>query len=102
MSAAAQATDVRQVAPDLHLAEPATETTTVAEIENKEMYRWMLWFGLPVVAMALCVGATYATETMWGIGAALGFLIADIGILIWLCISSDTNGAGAVEFAPSH
>jgi len=100
MSAAAQATDVRLVVPELHLAESAHETA--AQAETKEMNRWMLWFGIPVVFMAIFMGATFVTNSMYGIFGVLGFLIADICILIWLCMSSDTNGVGAAEFAPSH
>ena len=100
MSAAAQATDIRLVVPELHLAESVHET--VAEVENKEMYRWMLWFGIPVVFMAIFMGATFVTNSLYGIFGVLAFLIADICVLIWLCMSSDTNGAGAAEFAPSH
>ena len=37
---------------------------------------------------------------VWGIAGVLAALIADICILIWLCMSSDTNGVGATEFAP--
>jgi hypothetical protein len=102
MSAAAHATDVRQVVPDLHLAEAAAKTTTVADVENKEMYRWMLWFGIPVIFMAIFMGATFVTNSLYGIFGVLGFLIADICILIWLCMSSDTNGVGGTEFASGH
>jgi hypothetical protein len=100
MSAAAQVTDVRPEAPELHVA--ASGTLSAAEIEAKEMNRWLVWFGTPVLLMAIFVGATFATESLWGFGAALACLIADIGILIWLCMSSDTNGVGALDFAPSH
>ena len=100
MSAAAQVTDVRPVVPELHLAEKTT--LTIAQIQAKEQYRWMLWFGVPVVFMAIFMGATFATDSLWGLGAVLACLIADIGILIWLCMSSDTNGVGAPEFAASH
>jgi hypothetical protein len=101
MSAAAQITDVRPVAPELRLAE-ATHTT-LAEMQVKEMNRWMLWFGVPVLVMAISMGATFVTGSVWGIGGVLAALIADIGILIWLCMSSDTNGTDAPEFAaPAH
>jgi hypothetical protein len=39
---------------------------------------------------------------VWGIAGVLGGLIAAMCILIWLCISSDTNAAGAHEPASSH
>ena len=66
------------------------------------MYRWMLWFGTPVLVMAIFMGATFVTGGLWGIGGVLAALIADIGILIWLCMSSDTNGAGTIQLAGSH
>ena len=40
--------------------------------------------------------------TVWGIAGVLAALIADICILIWLCMSSDTNGASALELTPAH
>jgi hypothetical protein len=100
MSAAAQIDDVRTVVPELHLAE--TAKTTMAQIQAKEMNRWMLWFGVPVLFMAIFMGATFVTDSLWGIAGVLACLIADIGILIWLCMSSDTNAVGAHELAPSH
>ncbi len=66
------------------------------------MNRWLLWFGIPALLMAIFMGATFATDSMWGLGGVLACLIADIGILIWLCVSSDTNGAGTPEFAAGH
>ena len=61
----------------------------------------MLWFGLPVLFMAFFTAVAFATGSMAFLGGALGFLIADIGILIWLCMSSDTNGLVGAE-APAH
>jgi len=100
MSAAAQVSDVRTVVPELHVAE--TATLSVAEIQLEEMNRWLLWFGIPVLLMAIFMGATFATDSIWGLGGVLVCLIADIGILIWLCMSSDTNGLAAPEFAAGH
>jgi hypothetical protein len=70
------------------------------EISTSEMYRWMLWFGLPVLAAATFVGLSFATATAWLIGPAIGFLLVDIFVLVWLCMSSDTNGL--VGEPPSH
>ena len=64
MSAVAQIADVRTVVPELHLAEATGPT--VAEIQAKEMNRWMLWFGTPVVVMAIFMGAIFATGSIWG------------------------------------
>lgn len=101
MSAVAQIADARTVVPELHVAEPAT--LSAAEIQTKEMNRWLLWFGIPALFMAIFMGATFATSSLWGIGGVLFFLIADVCILIWLCISSDTNGVGvAPDFAHGH
>jgi ATP/ADP translocase len=99
MSAAEQL-DAGQVVPELHLAEQVQQS--VAEMHAKEMNRWMLWFGIPVLVMAFFIGATFVTDSVWGIGGVLAALIADIGILIWLCMSSDTNGAGAPVAAAGH
>jgi hypothetical protein len=100
MSAAAQITDTRAVAPELHVVEAAGPT--VAEIQEKEMYRWMVWFGVPVLVMAFFIGATFVTGATWGIAGAIAALIADIGILIWLCMSSDTNASGTPELSAAH
>jgi hypothetical protein len=100
MSAVAHVADAQAVVPELHLAGATHQT--VAEMQEKEMYRWLLWFGSPVLVMAIFMGATYATGGLWGIAGVLAALIADICILIWLCISSDTNATGAPEFAAAH
>jgi hypothetical protein len=100
MSALAQIADARTVVPELHLAE--VTGPTVAESQVKEMNRWMLWFGGPVLVMAFFMGATFVTGQVWGIAGVLGALIADICILIWLCVSSDTNGAISHELAVAH
>jgi hypothetical protein len=100
MSAVAQIADARTVVPELHVVEATAPT--VAELQAKEMNRWMLWFGTPMVVMAIFMGTIFATGEMWGLAGVLGALIADICILIWLCMSSDTNGAGAPELAAAH
>ena len=100
MSAVAQISDVRPVVPELHLAEATT--LSVAQIQTREMNRWLVWFGVPALLMAIFMGATFATDSLWGLGGVLACLIADICVLVWLCMSSDTNGAGAPELAAGH
>jgi hypothetical protein len=100
MSAVAQIADAGTVVPDLHLAGAAHQS--VAEMQAQEMNRWMLWFGVPALVMAIFMGATFVTNSLWGIGGVLVALIADICILIWLCMSSDTNGTAAPELAAGH
>jgi hypothetical protein len=101
MSAAAQITDTRTaVVPDLHVV--AATHQSVADMQVKEMNRWMVWFGTPLVFMAIFMGATFVTGQIWGIAGVLAALIADICVLIWLCMSSDTNGEISHEFAAAH
>jgi hypothetical protein len=59
--------------------------------EAQEQKRWMTWFGLPVVLIALFVALALGTGQEAFIGLAIGALIVDIGVLIWLALSSDTN-----------
>jgi hypothetical protein len=62
------------------------------EVATAEMYRWMLWFGLPVLGAAVILGAMFATGQAWLIAPAIAFIVGDIFVLVWLCMSSDTNG----------
>ena len=71
---------------DLHLV-----AASDAQLANREMYRWMLWFGLPALAAALFMAAVFATGSMWWISGAITAVIAAVGMLIWLAMSSCTN-----------
>jgi hypothetical protein len=82
----AVATPEYTVEPELHVAAPSP-----AQLAEKEMYRWMLWFGLPSLVAALFVGLAFATGSMWWIGGAIAGVIAAISVLIWLAMSSCTN-----------
>jgi hypothetical protein len=62
------------------------------EIHASEQKRWMIWFGFPVLVMALFVGATFGTGQAWWLGLALAAFLCDIFILVWLAMTSDTNG----------
>ena len=63
MSAAAQITETRTVVPELHAVEATGPS--LAEMHDKEMYRWMTWFGIPVIVMAIFMGATFVTGGLW-------------------------------------
>jgi hypothetical protein len=89
------------------VAAPAAPTLTVventqspSEIADAEMYRWMLWFGLPVLGAAVFVAALFATGIVWLIAPAVCMILVDIVVLAWLCLSSDTNGL--IGSAPAH
>jgi len=87
-----------------HIPAPVLEAVehvlTPLEIATAEMYRWMLWFGLPVVGAAITIGAMFATGWAWLIAPAISFIVGDIFVLVWLCMSSDTNGL--IGDAPAH
>ena len=74
---------------------PALEVVskTPAEIAEQEMYRWMLWFGVPSLVSAVFVALVFATDSMWWIAGAIAGVIGAISVLIWLAMSSCTNRA---------
>ena len=76
-----------------YAAKPALEVVvpSPAVAAEQEMYRWMLWFGLPSLVAAVFVGAAFATNVIWYIGGAICAVIGAIGMLIWLAMSSCTN-----------
>jgi hypothetical protein len=89
------------------VAVPAAPALTVVEntespaaSADAEMVRWMVWFGLPVLAAAGFVGAVFATGAVWLIAPAICMILLDIVVLAWLCLSSDTNGL--IGDAPAH
>ena len=73
---------------------PALEVVSLspAQLAEKEMYRWMLWFGMPSLIAALFVAAVFATGSMWWIGGAIVGVIGAISVLIWLAMSSSVEG----------
>jgi len=76
-------------------ATPALEAVALspAELAQREMYRWMLWFGLPSLVAAIFVALVFATGSMWWWSGAIAGVIAAISVLIWLAMSSCTNRA---------
>jgi len=74
---------------------PALEivTKSPAEVAEEEMYRWMLWFGLPSLVSVVFIALAFATDSMWWITGAIAGVIAAISVLIWLAMSSCTNRA---------
>ena len=74
--------------PELHLVAPSA-----AQLAQREMNRWMLWFGAPALVASVVVGTMFATGQTWLMGLAIAALIVQIGNLIWLAMSCDTNAA---------
>jgi hypothetical protein len=96
LSALASAVDI-PVTPALQVVESEPSTF---EINTAEMYRWMVWFGLPMAAAAVFLGALFATGQAWLIAPVITLIVSDIFVLVWLCMSSDTNGL--IGSAPAH
>jgi hypothetical protein len=89
MSAVASTEALRVSVPvAAHTGSAASE----AELEAAEQRRWMTWFGLPIAVAALFLGLTFGTGQEVYLALAIGAFVTDVGILIWLAMSSDTNG----------
>lgn len=87
----AVATDAASLTDNpIHLVEPGVPT--IQQIQDAEQKRWMLWFGLPALVAALFTGVCFATGDAWWLGLAIAAIIVDILVVVWLAMSSDTNG----------
>src|SRR5471030_377187 len=84
--------DVSTAAPTLEIAHTAAPTKF--ELEAAEQKRWMVWFGLPMVGAALFIGLLFGTGHEFFIAPAVALIVTDIMVLVWLAMSSDTNGVG--------
>jgi hypothetical protein len=88
MSAVASTVEYVPAPPVLEVVGPSP-----AELAQREMYRWMLWFGLPSLVAAVFVALVFATGSMWWISGAVAGVIAAISVLVWLAMTSCTNRA---------
>ena len=89
MSAVATTDAVPVTDASIHLVEGQGTTQQMHDTEQK---RWMLWFGLPALIGCFFLGVTFATDTIWWLAAVLTALLVDIFVLVWLAMTSDTNG----------
>ena len=87
----AVATDAAALAAPapFHLVEAHT---SIQQMHDTEQKRWMLWFGTPALVAALFVGITFATGDAWWLGLAVTAVLVDILVIVWLAMTSDTNG----------
>ena len=94
MSAVSPAIEgVSPATPTLEVAHPAT--LTKIQLETREQNRWMIWFGLPLVGAALFIGLLFGTGHELFIAPAVALIVSDILVLVWLAMSSDTNGVSS-------
>jgi hypothetical protein len=74
----------------LHLVDSVVPT--IQQLQDAEQKRWMLWFGLPALAAAVFTGICFATGDAWWLGLTIAAILVDILVVVWLAMSSDTNG----------
>ena len=99
MSAVATAENATTAeAAHLHVVEGAASAEQ--QMHTAEMNRWMLYFGVPVLIAAFFVGMVFATGDAWWMGLAIAALLVDIFVLVWLAMTSDTNGL--IGDSPAH
>jgi ABC-type dipeptide/oligopeptide/nickel transport system permease subunit len=93
MSAVSPAIDEVTIAvPTLEIAHsPAPSKIALEAAEQK---RWMVWFGLPMVGAAVFIGLLFGTGHELFIAPAVALIVTDIIVLVWLAMTSDTNGIG--------
>jgi hypothetical protein len=72
----------------------AIQVLESAATEVLEERRWLKWFGLPMVGAAVFLGITFATGWDWMLGPAVVLIVFDITVIVYLAMTSDTNGGG--------
>src|SRR5436853_558838 len=75
MSAVATTVEYTPATPALEVVVPSS-----AQLAEQEMYRWMLWFGLPSLVAAIFVAIVFATGSMWWIGGGAGCRRREAGL----------------------
>jgi len=85
-----------------HWLKRSTVPPSPNEIQAAEQKRWLTWFGLPALIAAVSMAAAFGTGQEWYLGPAFGAIISDIGVLIWLTLSSDTNGVNDESVGSHH
>jgi hypothetical protein len=87
-------------AATLHVVEPAVSAEH--EMHAAEQKRWMIWFGLPALVASLFVAAAIGTGDGWWMALAIAAMVVDIFVLIWLAMTSDTNGVIGEPASAAH
>ena len=85
----------------VHLA--PVHGSSAQQMNAAEQKRWMLWFGIPALIASVFVGLTLGLNQAWIMGLAITAIVIDIFVLVWLAMTSDTNGAsGDFSGSSSH
>jgi hypothetical protein len=97
--ATAEAVPASDAVP-VHLVAPAGMSTY--EMHAAEQMRWMVWFGTPVLFASLFFGVAFSTGQALWIGGAIAAIMVDIFVLVWLAMTSDTNGTIGHSLPAAH
>ena len=73
-----------------------------AKLADKEMYRWMTGFGLPMLLVAVFTGLAFGFQKFWLIGPAVVVLISSIFALVYLTLTTDLNEKGDGFYLDPH
>jgi hypothetical protein len=77
-----------------------TVSTVEAAVAAKELRRWVAWLGGSMLGACVFTGAALGVLGAWLIAPAIVIGPGVSGIaLIWLALSSDTNGVAAATVA---
>ena len=78
-------------------------TTLHADVAAKELRRWLLALGIPMIAACAFTAAALAGLGAWLLAPAIVVGPGVGGVaLIWLALSTDTNGATTVAAGELH
>lgn len=92
LSGSAPATTVRKTI--------APEPTSLEQLYPDELSRWVLFLGVPMMAASLFVVLALATPFAWLFAGAIVFGPGlGIAAVVYLSMSSDTNGSSASAIA---
>lgn len=81
---------------------PGSHGVYDAKLGDKEMYRWMTGFGLPMALVAFFTCLAFGFQKFWLIGPAVVVLISSIFALVYLTLTTDLNDKGDGFYIESH
>ncbi len=84
------------------MSDSKLDKATAAQLADKEMYRWMIGFGIPCFLVAFFTSLTFAFDKFWMIGPAIVVLIGTIFALVYLTLTTDLNETGDGFYADAH